>query len=123
MSIPIACRLSSNKAMKEECSTTEGNVKEMRELGFKGLNTICYSPFIRGILLIRVVLNNVMLGAFHLLTARGRGEGGQVSYTSLLCIILANRRGGGFQIACKIAYVLNGRLSSIYTDNLTFFKS
>ena len=40
---------------------------------------------------------------------RGRGGGDQASYTFLLRITCKKRGGGGFQIACKIAYIINGR--------------
>ena len=39
---------------------------------------------------------------------RGRAAG-QTSYTFPLHITCKKKKGGGIQIACKIAYVINGR--------------
>ena len=49
------------------------------------------------------------LGAFHILrTHLGGGEGGLAFYTFPLCIT-CKREGEGVKIACKNAYVINGR--------------
>ena len=44
-----------------------------------------------------------------LITYAPRGREGQVSYTFLLRITCKKKRGGGVQVACKNAYVINGR--------------
>ena len=56
---------------------------------------------------------------FSTYTPRGKGRG-QVSYTFSLRVIC--KRGRGFQIACKIANVLNGRPLTKLVRLLPFFK-
>ena len=46
---------------------------------------------------------------FSTYAPRGGGGGGHVSYTFPLRITCKKGGGEGVQIACKIAYVLNGR--------------
>ena len=50
-----------------------------------------------------------MLGGLPLITYAPRGRGGQTSYTFPLRSTCKNGGGGGgVQIACKIAYIING---------------
>ena len=62
----------------------------------------------------------LFLGIFYLVR-RHPGGGGQVSYTFPLRITCKKGGGEGVQIACKIAYVLNGR--PLTTKCLLQFKT